>query len=422
MKEEFLNYIWQQQYYNKDGLTTEQGHQLQIISPGTLNTQAGPDFHQSRILLNNQVWVGEVEIHIKSSEWYLHQHHQDAAYDQVILHVVWSHNREVRSTSGQPIPTLVLRKRVKEELLLKHQDLQASNLNIPCELLTPRIDTDQLQVMLQRTIKRRMERRSAEIFGLLQSCNDDWDQVAYLMYGKSFGFFVNDEAFKLLVRRVPLSIVRKIRSNLFQLEALYFGQAGLLAVQGSDSYYRRLQSEYHYLAATYRLPTGVVKPTMWKFLRLRPANFPSVRIAQFAAFMQSEGFQFSFIREVQQPGSLLKVDWQVSDYWQQHYFFGKQGGNGGKFGRLSLNHLIINVVAPILAAYATYAGRPERLQTAMGLLRKIPAEQNHIITYWKGLGFKVSSAFDSQALLELYHQYCSTRRCLECDIGKSLLT
>jgi len=422
MKEEFLNYIWQRQYFDKTELTTEQGQLLKILSPGVLNTQAGPDFNQARILLDNQVWVGAVEIHIKSADWFLHQHYQDTAYDQVILHVVWIQNQEVQSTRGRSIPTLVLKTRVCDTLVQKHEYLQSSCLKIPCELLSPRIDREQLQNMLDQTIKQRLLRKSAGLLDLLQRYNYDWDQVAYLSYGKSFGYQINSEAFDLLVRGVPLSIVRKIRSSLFRLEALYFGQAGLLNREYPDGYYRRLQSEYRYLVGAYQLSASVIKPTMWKFLRLRPANFPSVRIAQFAAFMQAEMFLFSHIREAQEFNSLLNGSWQVSDYWQQHYYFGKQGGNGGKFGKFSQNHLMINTVVPLLAAYGTYTNRPEYLKIALDLLAKIPVEQNHIITYWKDLGFKVSSARDSQALLELYHQYCSVKRCLECEIGKSLMT
>lgn len=415
-------FIWERQYFDKNNLTTVQGKSLSVLKPGNINTQAGPDFHQAHILLDQQLWVGEVEIHVKSSEWFLHNHHKDQAYDQVILHVVWSDNREIDTASGGKLPTLVLKNRISKELLLRHKHLNNSHLKIPCESLSYKIELSDLESMLNLTTAQRLLGRSSEVLGLLQKHENDWDQVTYLMYGKNFGFYLNSAAFSLLVRCVPLSIVRKLRFNLFQLEALFFGQAGFLQSVSGDSYFKKLQIEYHYLKEKYQLPDGIVKTSIWKYLRLRPPNFPTIRIAQFAAFMQTDGYRFSDIREFTETNPDKLTGIKPSPYWQYHYDFGKKGGKGGVFGESSSKYLVINTVVPMLVAYSIYTGQPEIHRRAILLLNNLSPEKNHIITYWKGMGFKVSSAQESQALLELYHKYCTMKRCLQCEIGKSLLT
>jgi len=420
MKEEFLSFIWRNQYFNKRNLRTEQGESINVADPGEHNTHSGPDFTNARLSIGDTNWAGQVEIHIRSSDWYRHNHHIDPAYDQVILHVVWLNDQTVCS-NGREVPVLVLKNRVGESMLLAQRKLCGSVHYIPCEVTPAVINRKVVHDMLQRTIHQRLARKSAGTLDLLLRNNGDWDQVTYLMFGKSFGFHVNNEAFSMLVRSVPLSIARKIRSSLFQLEALYFGQAGLLGSVTGDHYYKKLQAEYGYLRNKYVLPAAILKGGMWKYLRLRPSNFPGLRIAQFASFMHLEGFRFSGVRELRTPGYQVLNGLSPSDYWHTHYAFGKKGGSGGSFGNSSCENLLINTAVPLLAAYAMHTGQSAYREQAEELLKSIPAEHNRILAYWKDSGFKVSSAWDSQALIELSNKFCKYKKCLDCEIGRTLL-
>lgn len=421
MKEEFLNYIWQYQYFKKDHLRSYQGDPVTIMDPGQLNSHAGPDFSHARIKIRDTEWAGQVEIHIKSSDWFLHNHHNDPSYDQVILHVVWSNNRPAVTCSGRVIPTLVLKDRVSDSMLLKHRTLISSSHHIPCNPLSAEMDKGVLDNMLHRTIRQRLARKSTEILELLRKNEGDWDQVTYIMFGRNFGFHVNGSAFASLVAMVPLSIVRRVRSSLLNLEALFFGQAGFLGKVSGDSYYLQLQLEYEYLKYKYNLVSRVFKRSVWRYLRLRPSNFPALRIAQFASLMQQEGYRFSGIRELK-AGNPMLHQLQPSSYWQTHYDFGKVGGSGGRLGKSSRENLLINTAVPLLVAYAEFSGNTEFHIKAMEILRNLPSEHNRILSYWKDTGFEVSSAYDSQALIELNNEYCTQKKCLGCEIGKSLLT
>ncbi len=421
MKEAFLSFIWKHQYFDKYHLKTEQGDKLQILDPGHSNPNSGPDFSEARVRIADTEWIGLVEIHVKSSDWFLHKHHLDPSYDQVILHVVWNANQSVSTTDGRLIATLVLNHRVASSLILNQRRLEMSATRVPCDRFNRHIDPESLQNMMDRTIKQRLERKSTDILKMLGSYHGDWDQVTYLVFGKNFGFYINSEAFLSLVGSVPLSITRKISTNLFQLEAIYYGQAGLLETITGDAYFRELQSEYRFLQKKFSLASTVLRRRMWKYLRLRPSNFPTIRIAQFAVFMQQGGYQFSKIRDLDHGYGNLFKELVPSDYWKHHYDFGKIGGSGGSLGRSSCNNLVINSIVPLLWAYAIYTAEPRYCRLALSLLKQIPCEQNHILSYWKENGFKLSSALDSQALLELNNQYCSYKNCLNCEVGVSLL-
>lgn len=422
MKEEFLCFIWRYQYFEKLNLTTEQGDKITVLDPGEANSHAGPDFSNARIRIGTASWAGQVEIHIRASDWYRHSHQNDPTYDQVILHVVWSSDRQVLTSNGREIPVLVLKHRVSESLLLEHRKLNGSGYNIPCEILSRKVNQEVVHNMWLKTMQQRLTRKSTEVIDLLLSHNGDWDQVTYLMFGRNFGFHINSEAFSMLVRSVPLSIARKIRSGLLQLEALYFGQAGLLQSVRGDNYYRKLQAEYEYLGKKFALPRPVLKRSMWKYLRLRPPNFPGLRIAQFAAFIHREGYRFSGVRELNTPKYDAIIDLTPSAYWHSHYTFGRSGGSGGNFGRSSCENLLVNTVVPLLVGYAKHTGQSNYMTKAQDLLINLPPEHNRIVAYWKANGFKVSSAWDSQALIELNNQYCRNKKCLDCEIGRTLLT
>jgi hypothetical protein len=336
--------------------------------------------------------------------------------------VVWSNDRKVLTSNGREIPVLVLKHRVSESLLVEQRKLNGSGYNIPCEILSRRVKDEVVHKMWKKTIEQRLARKSANVIDLLLGHNGDWDQVTYLMFGRNFGFHINNEPFSMLVRSVPLSLARKIRWSLLQLEALYFGQAGLLGSVTGDKYYKQLQAEYEYLGNKFSLPAPILKKSMWKYLRLIPPNFPGLRIAQFASFMHREGYRFSGVRELNTPKYDAIIDLKPSAYWHSHYAFGRTGGSGGNFGRSSGENLLVNTVVPLLSGYAKHTGQSGYMNKAQELLRDLPAEHNRIVAYWKANGFKVSSAWDSQALIELNNRYCRNKKCLYCEIGRTLLT
>ncbi len=422
MKEDFLSFIWKFQYFDKKQLKTTNGGLLQILNPGTLNTNSGPDFSNAHVKVGGMLLAGPVEIHVRASDWNLHRHHHDPAYDQVVLHVVWVNNKTVKTSSNQEMLTLELKDRVKKELLFKYLKSGTSNAKIPCEGQLDRISSSSYNKMLDQAIQERIRRKSQEIITLLKRYSYDWDLVSYLVLGRNFGFHINTVAFETLVAIVPLSIVRKIRPNLFQLESLFFGQAGFLQRITGDRYYRRLQKEYEFLEKKYCFRSTMMKKEMWKYLRLRPSNFPSLRIAQFASIMHHQDFRFSDIRESATADIFRNLVVQTSPYWNHHYDFGKKWeGGSSSLGKSSRENLIINTAVPMLVAYAVHTGQSDCHVRAIGWMKDTPPEHNHMITYWKDKGFEVPSAYHSQAIIELNTQYCNLRKCLGCAMGQSLL-
>ena len=418
-----LYYIWENQYFDKTGLFTCQGQSIQIIDPGTRNTNSGPDFSEAHIKIGPTTWVGAVEIHVKSSDWKAHGHHQDTAYDQVILHVVWVNNFQVKSSTGKLIPALELRDVINENSLQGYSLFLTNKYSIPCVRQLPKVPLGVFMDMLNSSFNVRIRKRAIQTDHLYHK-TQDWEQVTYFMLGKSFGFKVNAEAFESLVKLVPLNIIRKLRFNLFQLEAMYFGQSGLLNKLNGDHYFRRLEREYNYLKQKYQLSPGYLKREVWRFHRLRPGNSPVLRIAQFASTMQKQYFTFSDIRETTHIGYYHSMNILPSDYWRTHYDFGKSSdvSSGGKLGLTSVENLVINTVIPVLAGYAFRTKQVKYMDRAIQLARSLKSEQNHIVADWKDLGFRVSSAYGSQALLELNNSYCKSHKCLDCKIGQWILS
>jgi hypothetical protein len=423
MKEDILSFIWKYQYFDKHDLLTWQGEKLQIIRPGTPNSNAGPDFFNARIKVGGTEWVGPVEIHVKSSDWESHNHHLDPSYDQVVLHVVWTNNRQVISNNSGEIPVLELKTRVDPKLLLSRFSCHQNNTTIPCEPYLPKVSAATYKTMLDRALSSRIKRKAQGVLKLLKLLNFDWDQVTYVLLGRNFGYKINAIPFELLVASVPLNIVRKIRFNRFQLEALYFGQAGFLQKVTGDPYYLNLQKEYYYLSKKYGLASRTLKKEMWNYLRLRPSNFPVIRIAQFVSLMHQECFRFSDIRETVCVSNIRKIIARPGAYWDKHYDFGKVRKNGtSTLGKASLENLIINTLVPVLAGYAMHSAQKSYLRQAIELIKQLPPEQNRMVSNWKNWGFKVSSAYDSQGLIELNNSYCKSHNCLDCSIGQRVLT
>ena len=424
MKEELLCYIWENQYFDKRNLTTCQGQPIQVLYPGERNTNSGPDYSNARLKIEQTVWIGAVELHIKSSDWRFHGHHHDKAYDQVILHVVWINNYQVRSTTGSSIPSLQLNKRADRNLLQAYSIFSMNAFSVPCARHLPKVPQHVLEAMLEIAYMSRIQRKIRQVAVLFDSYAQDWEQVAYLILGKSFGFKTNADAFQSLVSIVPLSMVRKLRYNLFQLEALYFGQSGFLDSIKDDYYFRRLQHEFQYLRRKFQIAPTYLKPATWKFHRMRPGNFPVLRIAQFASLMQGQCFTFSDLRESSSVADFSTIKVLPSKYWRDHYDFGKYTAklSEGKLGISSIESLVINAVIPLLAAYAHHTDQRAYMDRAISMAKQLKSEKNHIVTRWKDWGFEVSSAYGSQALIELNNPYCKARKCLSCKVGGWILS
>lgn len=422
MKESFLHYVWQFQYFNKEALLTSEGNTLQIFATGTSNSNAGPDFQNAKIKIGDIEWAGSIEIHIKASEWNDHQHFKDAAYDNVVLHVVWMNDKPVLRSDGTSIPTLELKSRVDQTLINSYRKLIESSNSIACGSLLPSVDKLVLLSMLDATLVKRLETKADIVIEALKKNNGDWEQTTYELLAKNFGFKINSESFQQLAQSIPYKILHKHSDNLVQIEALFFGQAGFLEIEEGDNHYQLVKREYKILKAKYSLDQNV-KKSQWRFLRLRPANFPTIRIAQFASLVFHSKSLFSKIIEAENCKAMEKIfTIEQSDYWQQHYQFNKKSTSKiAALGKLSIYNLIINSIAPLLVAYGQFNSNQALIDRAIEILQSIEPENNVIIRKWINLAVKPINAHDSQALIELHNTYCLSKRCLECRIGASII-
>ena len=378
---------------------------------------------EARILVEGIECAGAVEIHVKSSQWYEHGHQEDPAYQQVMLHVVWKENKKALDYHGRHIPTVEICDKLLPSVLLRHRRLFSNAAPIPCHNLLSKKQQELLHAMISHALKPRLQSKCQQVLDLLSLEENHWDVTLYKVLGRNFGFKINTEGFEHLVKLVPLTLVKKLWSKPLQLEALYFGQAGYLQEDIKDPYYQLLKREFAYLRHVFPKLSVPMERSRWKFLRLRPANFPTVRIAQFSQLMHKQGYRFGTVREIHSWGeiqSLLAVD--CSPYWQHHYQFArKRRQQRSRLGKDSIINLVINSLIPIKMAYQLMLGR-DGLEYAQNFLRLLPAENNRIIRYWKDKGFKVNSAYHSQGLLALYDGYCQRKKCMQCQIGTSLIS
>ncbi len=423
MQESFLHYVWQFQYFNKKALTTTQGEKIEILRPGVHNTDAGPDFSNAKIRIGVMSWAGDVEIHINSSEWEQHGHHRDRAYDSVILHVVWADDKPVVLEDGSPLPTLVLKARIDPQLLVRYRKLMGTSFVIPCARSFTRIPTAIKMSMTDRVLVERLEQKSQFVHELLKLNNNDWQETTYQLLAKNFGFKINSGPFYQLAKSVPFRILGKHADQPKQVEAILFGQAGFLDEAVKDSYHKLLRREHKMLSAKYKLQHLKLDASQWKFLRMRPANFPTIRLSQFCALICEEKNLFSKIIELSNYRSAFELlETSQSEYWQSHYSFRKnERADIIQMGSTSIDNVIINTVTPLLVAYGRHRDDPSFLERAQAILEAVPAENNRILRSWSTLGLDVKNAFTSQALIQLFNSYCVPRRCLECAIGASLL-
>ena len=425
MKEEFLHFIWRFQLFDHTVLKTTEGANIQIIKPGILNTDAGPDFANAKLLISELTWAGSVEVHVKSSDWDRHAHSSDSNYENVILHLVWEDDNPVRRADGQKIPTLELKNLISDQLLLKYKQLMLNEGGIPCESLFENIDELKKMMTVESMAIKRMERKAKDVLSIYAKTVNDWDETAYRLLLKYLGFKLNNAAFETLAERVPFKLARKYATNVFQLEALYFGVSGLLHEENKDldEYTEKLYKEFNYLKAKHQLEEHIMNPTSWKFMRTRPANFPTIRLAQLVSFVAQSRPLFSAFTEIENLSELLDIfKLEPSAYWTEHYVFGKKTEKkGGAIGQNSQLTLIVNVVVPILIAYGQSIDNQTYKDRAIRFIEEIPAEKNSIISYWKSLGLKAKTMLDSQGEIELYNEFCNKKACLQCGIGLSII-
>lgn len=423
MSESFLHYIWQFQYFDKKDLKTTQGETVQIFNPGMRNGHAGPDFFNARVMIDNIEWIGSIEVHINASGWFEHNHDTDHAYENVVLHVVWKSDKPVKRNDGTLLPAIELRNRVDEKLLLNYKKLVNSPEAIPCARSMADLNEITRLSMLDKALSYRLEDKSRAVLKLYERNGNNWDETCYQMLSKNFGFKVNADPFLQLSQSVQYKTLLKHSDKLYQVEALLFGQAGFLEDISGDEYFTLLLREYRLLSQKYRINQKTLNKAQWRFLRLRPANFPTIRIAQFAALLHSQNNIFSRILESTSHKSLKELfTVSQSDYWLHHYQFdGSDKESIPPLGEMSIDNIIINTVVPLLAAYGKLRDEQEYVDRAVQILHEIQGEENSITRQWTALGISMKTAFDSQASIELYNHFCMKRRCLECNIGAALI-
>ncbi len=423
MQEDFLHFIWKHQYFEKTGLETSDGERINILKQGIHNFGSGPDFSEAKVKVGDLTWTGNVEIHRNSSEWNLHKHHTDPAYNNVILHIVWNDDKTVYREDGTNIPTLQIKARVDKELMDSYQNLLNSHEDILCKPWLKHIDKITLVGMLEKVLISRLAKKADIVRELVANCEGDWEEASYRLLAMNFGFKVNTSPFLQLSKAVPLKILLKNADNLFKLEALLFGQAGFLSGRSADEYMAKLKNEYRFLVHKYALDENVLQSSVWKFGRLRPPNFPTLRIAQLAAAIHSMKNIFSVMiaaGSIQVLRHMLLVT--PGAYWANHYRFGEITRNKSpKPGKDSVDVLIINTAVPLLAAWSIYTDNQQYMDQAVSHLQMIAPESNRIISGWTGAGITASSSADSQGMIELFNEYCLKKNCLSCNIGTSIL-
>ena len=423
MREDLLHFIWKTNKLHSTRLSTTRKEQLIIHKAGQHNLNSGPDFFNSKIEIDNQLWAGNVEIHLKSSDWYAHGHETNEKYDNVILHVVWEDDVAVFRKDNTEIPTLELKDIVPSTLLLGYKKLLQNSKKkfINCENDFKTVDDFLLANWLERLYIERLEQKAALIFNLLKTSNNDWEQVLFSMLLKNFGSKINGKAFLSISKSLDFSIVRKLQNNTTSLESVLLGMFGLLEKEiFYDEYYNQLRKEYSFQKTKFKLNNlGVEKPD---FFGLRPNNFPTIRLSQFANLYAKNKNLFSKLIELLEVKDYYNLfDIEASSYWRNHFTFGKESKISKK--RLTKNFIdliIINTIVPLKFSYAKSLGKDVSSEL-ISLMENLGAEKNSIVKRFDALGKKTQTAFSSQAKLQLYNNYCTFNQCLKCKIGNSLL-
>ena len=417
--EQLLHYVWKHKIFSLKELKTTTGQQVEVIDTGLANTDAGPDFFNAKLKLDGVLWIGNIEIHERSSDWFKHGHHADAGYNSVILHIASEIDTEISRSNGERIPQIQLI--CPEAVRTNYKELLETASYPPCYRIIPSLSPFTAHSWMSALQMERFEQKATLLNERLKRCQGNWEDAFFITLARNFGFGLNGDAFETWAHRLPFRAVDKHRNDLFQIEAIFFGQAGILEDSDGDGYYLRLKKEYTYLQHKFGLIP--MDASLWRFLRLRPANFPHIRIAQLACLYHRAYGLLSRIMEtetLQGVRDILKGG--TSEYWLTHYTFGGSSPSRPKtLSNTSLDLLIINTVVTFLYAYGLHKGNRVLCARAGSFLEELKAENNYITRMWEQCGMKASNAADSQALIQLKKEYCDKKKCLYCRIGYEYL-
>ncbi|MDY4910446.1 MAG: DUF2851 family protein [Sodaliphilus sp.] len=420
--EKLMQYVWKHRLWRSEDMVTNTGKKVRVVDPGLLNTDAGPDFFNAKIEIDGHMWVGNVEMHYRATDWKRHHHDSDKAYDSVILHVVAKDDAPVRRTNGELIPQLVLE--VSPQFNADYASLVGATIEVPCATKIKQVPHLTIVEWVEGLAFERLHGKVERIHQLLDSFNGSWEDVCYVTLARNFGFGINNDAFERLARRTPLRLLGKHSDSVLQIEALLFGQAGMLDAQkpGMDSYYNQLCTEYAFLSNKFQL-TPMEKES-WKLFRIRPQNFPYRRIAMLAQFIEGGFRMMNRILEAEGEKEMRALfEMELSGYWTKHYTFGKPNERAtATLSRSSTDIILINTVAPLLYAYGELTGNYEMTDKAIKLLEDLRAESNSIVSHFVAYGIDCPDALTSQALVQLKREYCDARKCIYCKIGHHLLS
>ena len=420
MKEDFLHYLWKFKKFDVLNLKTVNNEEITIVNVGQYLELAGPDFFNAQIVIGTQKWAGNVEIHLKSSDWYVHHHEKDVGYENVILHVVWEHDVAVFRSDNSEISVLELKKYVEKATVENYHSLMAPKSWIFCEKQLKDVDAFALKNWQERLFFERLERKSQPIFDLLEQTNQDWEGILFCLLAKNFGLNTNGEIFYKMAQSLPFSIIRKESFEVENLEALIFGAAGLLDSEKEDNYFKDLKFRYFYLLHKYQMEKVCLEPV--QFFKHRPDNFPTIRLSQLANLYHSKQNLFSKISSLNSLKSTYEL-FQItaSEYWQSHYQFDKESPIKKKtLSKSFIDLIVINTIIPIQFAFAKSQGK-EISEDLISFLTEVTAEKNAIIEKFTSFGILSKTAFETQSLLQLKNEYCNKSKCLECAIGMELI-
>ena len=427
--EQLLHYCWKHKMWPLAGLQTTDGRAVEVIDPGLHNRNAGPDFFNAKVRIGGTLWVGNVEIHDRASDWYQHGHDRDAHYNNVVLHVVGVADRDVQTAEGNWIPQLCLT--VPPSVVANYEELLQTDQYPPCYKIIPDLTRLTVHAWMAALQTERLEQKTIAIEQRARQAGGSWEDAYFVTLARNYGFGINGDAFEEWARHISLQAIGKHRDDLFQIEAIFMGQAGLLEFEAvpdryqkdalNEGYFSKLRNEYQYLAHKFSLTP--MDSQLWRFLRLRPQNFPHIRISQLANLYYQRRASLSALVDCKDMPSLADMlRTQVTPYWETHYTFGSESLRNAKhLSPFSINLLIINTCVPMLFAYGRHTMREELCDRAFDILEQLKAENNHIIRMWQECGLEVKTAGDSQALIQLKKEYCDKRDCLRCRIGYEYL-
>ena len=427
--EQLLHYVFKHKMFPLRELQTIDGKSVEVIDPGLHNRNAGPDFFNAKVRIGNTMWVGNVEIHDKSSDWYLHGHDKDSNYDNVVLHVAGVIDTDVKTSRGEYLPQMQLD--VPQQVKEHYDELLSTDSYPPCYKVIPSLTTLMVHAWMAALQTERLEQKTEAIRHRAELCGDSWEDAYFMTLARNYGFGINGEVFEQWARNIPLQAIAHHRDDLFQIEAIFMGQAGLLELEAVPDYYQetalnegyfaKLRNEYLYLAHKFSMKPMDYK--FWRFLRLRPQNFPHIRISQLANLYHQRKAGLSQLMEcetIEQLKTILSS--HVTPYWETHYTFGSTSNKNEKhlsYG--SINLLMINTAIPMLFAIGRHRGKEVLCDRAFDFLEQLKAENNHIIRMWQQVGLEVKTAGDSQALIQLKKEYCDKKDCLRCRFGYEYL-